>query len=68
MHSPLLDINQAARQLGIAPKTLYKWVERGLVPVIKIGRMVRFREKDLEEWIEHQLHDPAVPIHRVVVR
>ncbi|MEK7355627.1 MAG: helix-turn-helix domain-containing protein [Bdellovibrionota bacterium] len=56
MHSRLINVAEAAEQLGIASKTLYKWVESGQIPYVRIGRLIRFREADLEEWLEINLH------------
>lgn len=53
----LIDVHDAAEHLGIAPKTLYKWVECGQIPFVRIGRMVRFRERDLERWVEERLEN-----------
>lgn len=54
----LLDVEDAARYLGVARKTLYKWVEGGQVPFIRIGRLVRFRRVDLEAWVDGQARGP----------
>jgi excisionase family DNA binding protein len=51
MNTPLLNIRQAAARLCIAPKTLYKWVESGQIPYVRIGRLIRFRDADLDKWI-----------------
>lgn len=31
--------------------TIYNWIEKGL-PVHKFGKMVRFSEKEVEEWLQ----------------
>jgi excisionase family DNA binding protein len=56
LNTRLLNVAEAADQLGIASKTLYKWVESGQIPYVRIGRLIRFREADLEEWLEINLH------------
>jgi excisionase family DNA binding protein len=50
----LLTIPEAARLLGVKPNTLYLWVSQKRVPHRKIGRLVRFAERDLEEFVELQ--------------
>ncbi len=47
-----LTINEVSGILSIKPATIYKWVERGLLPANKMGRLVRIRLADLQEWIE----------------
>lgn len=48
---------EAAAFLGIRPSTLMVWICRGNrgVPYYKIGRLVRFKKRDLEEWCQSQL-------------
>ena len=55
----LLTIKEAAEKLGVKPNTLYLWVSQKRVPHRKIGRLVRFRECDLEEFVEQQ-RQPAL--------
>lgn len=52
-----LGNNEAAQILGCTPGTLRVWVSKRKVPFIKVGRLVRFRMKDLDEFLEQN----AVP-------
>jgi excisionase family DNA binding protein len=47
----LLTPEQAANQLGIAPRTLREWLRSGKLPGVKLGRLWRIREADLEAFI-----------------
>lgn len=48
----MLSLTQTAERIGLAPSTLYKrWREWGL-PAYKIGNRVKFRERDVETWLE----------------
>ena len=60
MRTQLLDIPRAAEQLRVAQKTLYKWVEAGQVPFVRIGRLVRFRPEDLERWVAGRVQSAEV--------
>jgi len=48
----LLDTKEAAEFLGIKKSTLYEWIIQRKIPHIKVGRLVKFRRKDLEEWLK----------------
>ena len=50
----LLTRPQAARYLKITPQTLAVWASVGRydLPMIKVGRCVRYRRADLDEWID----------------
>ncbi len=44
--------DEAAAYLGCRPDTLRVWVSRKRVPYVKIGRLTRFLQRDLDKWIE----------------
>jgi excisionase family DNA binding protein len=48
----LLNVVEAARRLGISPFGLYRRAQKGELPVVRIGRLLRFSEQDLSKWIE----------------
>lgn len=48
----LMDMKQTAAYLNIKKQTLYDMVMRRKIPVIKIGRLNRFRRLDLDIWID----------------
>lgn len=49
----LLNVREAARFLGTTPKTLYTMAWRRDIPIVKIGRSLRFDVRDLEAMIEN---------------
>lgn len=49
----LLDINQASTFLNVKVSRLRTAILRKEVPFLKIGRLLRFHKKDLEDWIEN---------------
>jgi excisionase family DNA binding protein len=55
----LLTTPQAAHILGIKPNTLENWrcTKRVLVPHVKVGRSIRYRQADLQKFIEDRSHD-----------
>ncbi|MFP5418627.1 MAG: helix-turn-helix domain-containing protein [Gammaproteobacteria bacterium] len=52
--SDLLSREEAAEYLGVSPKTLATWActKRYPLPVVKLGRAVKYRVADLEKFIE----------------
>jgi excisionase family DNA binding protein len=52
MFEGMLTTEEAARFVGLSPRTLEKRRHEGGGPrFLKLGRLVRYRERDLEEWI-----------------
>ncbi len=48
---PLLSVEEAAAYLHIAVWTLRHWVSQHKVPFVRLGRLVRFRQADLDAYI-----------------
>lgn len=52
----LLDAHQAAKLLNVSERTLWSLTSpRGRLPVVRIGRLQRFRLADLQNFIQGQL-------------
>jgi excisionase family DNA binding protein len=49
-----ITVEEASRILKIKPATLYTWAYRRKIPSQKVGKALRFREKDLEVWLKTQ--------------
>lgn len=50
----MMTRREAAAYLGLRPATLEAWASRGSVnlPFSKLGRLVRYRKRDLDRFIE----------------
>lgn len=51
MVEQLLTPEEAALQLGIAPRTIREWLRNGKLQGVKLGRLWRVRETDLKAFI-----------------
>lgn len=50
----LLRPPEAAERLAISPRKLWELTRRGDIPVVKIGRAVRYDPRDLADWIDRE--------------
>jgi excisionase family DNA binding protein len=50
--SPLLTDEEACQYLRIRQRQLYSWRMSGIIPFIRIGRSIRYRQRDLDAAIE----------------
>ena len=50
----LLTAKQAAEVLNIHRYRLYRLVRDRVIPVVRIGRALRFRPEDLDAWVEQR--------------
>jgi excisionase family DNA binding protein len=56
----LLTAAELAEQLALSTSTVLDWFEAGRLPGFKLGRVVRFRESEVFDWLEAQRVGPTV--------
>jgi excisionase family DNA binding protein len=54
MTDEILTIQELAEYLKLNEKTAYRLASEGKLPGFKVGGSWRFKQKDIEEWIEEQ--------------
>jgi len=47
----LLSIKDAASRLACSEAMLRKWIHLGKLPTVKVGRLTRIRQQDVEAWV-----------------
>ena len=47
-----LTIKELSAYIKIKDKTLYYLVERGAIPHYRIGKLVRFKQAEIDAWME----------------
>ena len=55
----LIDVENVAEVLGVAPKTIRKWVSIRFIPFVRVGRRVMFRPKSIELWLNQKETKPC---------
>lgn len=56
----LLDISQLSEIINIKKKTIYDWTHKGLIPYVKVGRLLRFDINDIERWLKRNSHSKSM--------
>ena len=51
----LLTIKEAAKFLVCSEAMLRKWIHQGKLPRVKVGRLARIRQSDLEGWLRFRI-------------
>ena len=54
MTDQILTLKEVAAYLKLAEKTAYKLAAEGKLPGFKVGGSWRFKEGDIDRWIEQQ--------------
>ncbi len=51
MEDRWLSVDDIADHLGIKRDTVYKWISERQMPGHKIGRLWKFNQKEVDEWV-----------------
>ncbi|MBT3387039.1 MAG: helix-turn-helix domain-containing protein [Desulfobacula sp.] len=51
MDDKWLSVDEIAEYLGAKRDTIYKWINRRQLPGHKVGRLWKFRKKEVDDWI-----------------
>jgi len=46
-----LSIDEIAEHLGVKKDTIYKWVRTTNIPFHKVGRLLKFRINEIDQWV-----------------
>jgi excisionase family DNA binding protein len=53
-NTAFLTTEEVLTCLKVTPRTIYRLIQAGELPAVRIGRQWRFRRADLDEWINRQ--------------
>jgi excisionase family DNA binding protein len=54
---------EAAKRLGITPRTLYRFIDQGDISAYRFGRVIRLREDEVDAFIESCRIEPGTLEH-----
>lgn len=64
MLTDVMTVSEVAVYLRVNPQTVYRKAKAGEMPALRIGRAIRFRKSELDEWLKGlsgaRLHETAV--------
>jgi excisionase family DNA binding protein len=58
-----LSTAEAARRLGITPRTLYRFIDEGQLPAYRFGRVIRLKEHEVDTFIDSCRIEPGTLEH-----
>lgn len=54
-HTRFLTVGEVAAALRVSNMTVYRLINAGQLPAVRIGRSFRLREEDLDRYVAEQL-------------
>lgn len=58
-----LSTKEASDRLGVQVRTLYRFIDEGLVPGYRFGRVIRLKEAEVDEFIAASRIEPGTLEH-----
>ena len=58
-----MSTQEAARRLGVTSRTLYRFIDEGSLAAYKMGRVLRLKRGDVDEFIERSRVKPGTLEH-----
>ena len=61
MVAEVMTVSEVAVYLRVNPQTVYRKAKAGELPAVRIGRAIRFRRAELDEWMKTGLGKAVIP-------
>lgn len=58
-----LSTADAAKRLGVTPRTLYRFIDEGQLPAYRFGRVIRLKEDEVDGFIDSCRIEPGTLEH-----
>jgi len=58
-----LSTAEAAKRLGITPRTLYRFIDQGDIPAYRFGRVIRLKGNEVDGFIDKCRIEPGTLEH-----
>ena len=56
----LLSITDVCQELGMGKSWVYRRIQSGEIPSVKLGRNIKVRREDLEAYLDAQRYQPSI--------
>jgi excisionase family DNA binding protein len=57
----LLNVQEVSQYTGLSVHTIYNMVSQRRIPYVKVGRLVRFDQRLLDQWLNQHTVMPIPP-------
>lgn len=59
LSSELMTVEELAAYTKLSPGTIYNRIGKGTIPVVRLGRTVRFRRSEIDAWMVSHREEQA---------
>ncbi len=47
-----VGVEKVSTHLGVAKESVYRWIETKGLPAHRVGRLLRFKLSEIDEWVQ----------------
>lgn len=48
---PWVSVDQIAEHLGVTRDSIYRWIDRKVLPAHRVGRLWKFKVSEVDDWV-----------------
>lgn len=48
---PWYSVEEISTHLGVSKETIYRWLERKLIPAHRMGKLWKFKPSEVDNWV-----------------
>jgi nitrogen PTS system EIIA component len=63
----ILTIRQLSEYLMVSEKTIYRMLDRNVLPAVRVGAQWRFRKRDIDSWLDERVRKVEVEGQKAVL-
>jgi len=56
-----VGVEDVAAHLGVAKDSVYRWIEERRLPAHRVGRLLRFKLSEIDEWVRQDNEREKAP-------
>ena len=47
-----ISVDEIRRYLGVSDDTVYRWIDKHVMPAHQMGRLWKFKRSEVDEWVK----------------
>lgn len=48
---PWFSVEEIAKHLGVSKETIYRWLDRKIIPSHRMGKLWKFKPSEVDSWV-----------------
>jgi len=49
---PWYSVEEISEHLGISKETVYRWLDRRVIPAHRMGKLWKFKPSEVDDWVK----------------